>query len=82
MAQHQVEPVAQLGFNSKAHTVAGSAAKSTDDLATPGNYDSLADMDTRLLAISGTTFPQTRLDQMTQNDKIYALRLLDDAGTL
>lgn len=82
MAQHQVEPVAQVSFPSKLHTAAGSASKSTDDLGTPGNYDSVADMDTRLLAISGTTFPQTRLDQMTQNDKIYALRVLDDAGTM
>lgn len=82
MAQHQVAPYVDLGFTSRQRAVAGSAAVSTDPLGTPANYDSVADMDTRLAAISGTTFSQTRLDSMTINDKIYALRVLDDPATI
>ena len=41
-------------------------------------YDDNSTLDARLTAISATTFTPARLDTMTQNDKVYALRVMDD----
>lgn len=78
MAQHNLKngPV-KMGV-SKAHVTAGSVAKSTDDMTTPANYQSVGDLDTRLLAIGGY-LTQQYLDGITMNDKIYILKLNDDA---
>jgi len=46
-------------------------------LATPGNYVSLATLEARLLAIGLT---QAKINQMTLNDMIYAVRVNDDAA--
>lgn len=37
---------------------------------------------TRLKAISGTTYTDARLDQMTFNDMVYAIRVNDAPGSL
>lgn len=78
MAQHNLKnsPV-QMGL-SVAHVIAGSDPKSTDDVTTPANYQSVGDLDTRLLAIGGI-YTQTYLDSLTFNDKVYALKLADDS---
>jgi hypothetical protein len=52
----------------------------TQQIATPANYASVAAMRTRLNAISATSYSATRLDSMTVNDMVYALRLNDDAA--
>lgn len=49
-------------------------------LATPVNYTSDAAMETRLAAINGAYYTTARLNQMTQSDKIYALRTADDSA--
>jgi hypothetical protein len=49
-------------------------------VATPANYASDATLDARLTAISGTTYTAARLRAMTWNDKVYAVRLSDDAA--
>jgi len=88
MATHNLKssPV-KVGI-SKAHTAPGGAtngsgAVSSDDLATPANYQSQSDIDTRLLALSAGTFnglyTQAYLDTLTMNDKIYQLKITDDA---
>lgn len=78
MAQHNLKnsPV-KMGI-SKAHVTAGSTPKSTQDVTTPANYQSVSDLDTRLLAIGGI-YTQTYLDSLTFNDKVYALKLADDS---
>lgn len=76
MAQHQ--PGNAQGIVDKERAVAGSAPVSSGSLGTPANYDSNASLDTALLADGYT---QATLDSMTQNDKIYALRLADDADS-
>lgn len=80
MAQHQVGEV-EVGFVNKNRATAGSVAKSNGDVATPANYENMAALDARLTAISATTYTASRLDTMTLNDKIYALRLSDDPTT-
>lgn len=39
-------------------------------------------LDERLNTINGVLYSQARLDGMTQNDKVYALRVNDDPGSL
>jgi hypothetical protein len=48
---------------------------------TPANYASNAALDTRLLAIGGI-YTQRYVDSMTQNDKVYAVRLADDTASI
>lgn len=80
MATHQ--PGNAQGFVDKNRSTAGSVAKSNGSVGTPANYDNNTALDARLTAISASTYPQSVLDQMTRNDKIYALRLADDATTV
>lgn len=46
------------------------------------NDDSIATMKTRLAAINGTYFTAARLNTMTVNDMVYALRLADNPTTI
>lgn len=49
------------------------------DITLPGNYLDIAAMDARLTAINAGVYTQARLNSMTVNDKLYAIRLNDDA---
>ena len=51
-------------------------------LAENANYGSIASMRTRLTALAPGTYTTSRLNTMTTNDMVYALRLLsaDAAG--
>jgi len=49
-------------------------------LTEQNNYDNVNDMRTRLAALNGTYYTATRLDGMTKNDMIYALRTISDAA--
>ena len=51
-------------------------------VGTPANYWSIGAMRTRLTAISGTTFTAARLDAMTENDMVFALRNNDDPTSI
>lgn len=46
------------------------------------DMSSISAMRTRLAAIDGTTFSSVRLDTMTANDMVYALRVLDAPQTV
>lgn len=80
MAQHQ--PGNKLGVVSKTKATAGSAASSGNIVGTPANYFSETSINARLTAINATLYSAANLDKMTLNDKIYALRVLDDSGTI
>lgn len=83
MAQHDVSLRPRARFVNKAKATAGSVTGTgAGALTTPANYDTNAAMDARLIAIDSVTFTQARLDSMTDNDKIFAIRTLDDPGTL
>jgi hypothetical protein len=75
MPQHL--PGNMEGTVDKRRATAGSAAVTTGSVATPANYNSNSALDAALIAAGYT---QARCDQMTQNDKIYALRLTSDAA--
>lgn len=80
MAQHQ--PGNEQGFTDKTKATAGSVADSGASVGTPANYDNNTALDAALTAISATTYSQVNLDKMTRNDKVYALRLNSDSGTI
>lgn len=77
MANTQIIPPS-VNFIAKNHTD-GSGASS---VATPANYASVTALRTRLAAINGAYYTASRLDSMTVNDMVYAVRLNDDAGTI
>jgi hypothetical protein len=81
MAQHQPGDN-NLGFTDRTRATAGSVADSSSSVATPANYASETALNARLTAISGTTYSAAKLEQMTLNDKIYAVRLNDDPTTI
>lgn len=80
MAQHMINDPLEIVDKNRA--TPGSVARSTKSVGSPANYADFASMDARLNAISATTYPQRVLDSMTRNDKIYALRMLDDPTTV
>ena len=51
-------------------------------MATPLEYVDVTKLRTRLTAINGTYFTTAKLNTMTKNDMIYAVRLADDANTI
>ena len=79
MAQHMLTPPPLEFVDRRRTSSVGNAAISVGTLA---NYASNAALDARLAAISATTFTAARLELMTQNDKIYALRTLDDNASI
>lgn len=82
MTQHQLGGLDASSITSRARANAGSVAINGAVFATPQNYTSVSALDTRLQAISGTIYTQAQLDKMTVNDKVYAVRLADDLGTV
>lgn len=75
MATNMFGVEADLGFVDKRRAASSS---DTSPLGTAANYASNSTLDARLTAISATTYSASRLNSMTQNDKIYAVRLNDD----
>ena len=67
-----------LGVTDKRST----QGNTTSPIGTEANYADVAALRTRLAAVAAGTYTATVLDQMTVNDMIYALRVLDDAAGL
>lgn len=74
---NQFGPEVDLGFVDK--RLSGGQTNTTP-LGTPNNYSSESALDTRLAAAQPATFTAAVLRQMTPNDKVYALRTLDDSA--
>lgn len=78
MSQHQLS-APDANFTDSRRTT--SAANDDSSLAGTA-YGSNKDLDTRLKAIDAGLYTDAYLDGMTQNDKVYAVRLADDAASL
>lgn len=52
----------------------------TNPLSSDASLRDIGSMRARLTAISSTTFTPARLDTMSHNDMVYAIRLADDAA--
>lgn len=61
---------------------AASGSGSTLRFVGVDDYKDNESLDERLNAINSTLYSQANLDKMTQNDKVYALRVNDDPGSL
>lgn len=55
---------------------------STSNLVTPVNYSSISALDAALIAANGTYYTQARCDSLTVNDKVFALRSIQDKTTI
>lgn len=67
-----------LGFVAK-NRVPGNVVSG---LSAPANYVSIGAMRSRLTAIDAGYYTAERLNSLTVNDMVYALRLADDPGTI
>lgn len=76
MANFDVEP--NQGFVDKRKVGRHTAATVAPNLATPLNYTSIHQKRIRLAAINAGFYTASRLDQMSENDMDYALRVADD----
>ncbi len=69
---------ANFGFSDKRLNLGYRVAT---QLTEENNYSNINDLDTRLSAINAGYYTVARLQQMSKNDKVYALRVLTaDAG--
>lgn len=82
MSQTMVSGFVDPGFVNRQRAKANSNIGSGNDLNDSEVYTSIANLDTRLAAIDGTYYTQARLDQMSVNDKVYAVRVSDDPTTI
>lgn len=78
----------QIGNNSGVVLVGGhpqnGGASEGDNLVignAAGDVRNIANMRTRLAAINGAVYTTARLDQMSANDMLYAIRLADDRAS-
>lgn len=82
MAQNMVSGFVDPGFVNVQRAKADSAIGDETDLTTPVNYTSIDALDARLTAIDAAYYTAARLDKMTLNDKVYAVRSQDDSDTI
>jgi hypothetical protein len=76
MATHQLSQP-DMGWKDARRT--GPTSNAATSQATPADYVSNATLDAKLLA-SGYT--QKQIDSLTQNDKVYAVRIIDDPTSI
>lgn len=57
-----------------------SGQTNTNPIGTIGNFKDESSIDTRLTAISGTAYSAANLKIMNLNDKIWALRQVDESA--
>lgn len=79
----------QIGNRQGVAAVKGKNINGGDDIQTgfknsqsSGAFLTSADMRTRLAAINGSYYTSARLNQMSDNDMVYALRVNDDPTTV
>lgn len=72
----------QLGVVDKrqALTEIGPSPSTSDSLATNANYSDDAALDARLTAAAAASYPASVLKLMTSNDKVFAVRNIDDSA--
>jgi hypothetical protein len=80
MADLQMSPP-NLGFVNSLRAVAGSLGTSSG-LTTPANYVSIAGLRGALNAANAGYYTVARLDTMTVNDMVFALRSIQDKTTI
>lgn len=82
MSQTMFSGFLDPGFVNVQRAKAKSNIGDGNDLTTPASYTSLNALDARLTAINSTYYTAARLNAMTANDKVYAVRMNDDPTTV
>lgn len=77
MAQNQLGNNVDISFVNSKHVQDGDA-----ELTNFANYGSITALKARLAAFDAFTYTAARLDQMTVNDMVYALRSIDDPTSI
>lgn len=80
MAQTGIGAVNLLVNN--ANYVPPTTSSTGSGFATGGNYISIFALRSRLQAANGTYYTNAKLDQMTVNDMVFALRSIDDRTSI
>lgn len=80
MANTMLRPPS-IGFVNSLKAVADQGG-SGSNLANASNYVSVTSMRTRLATVNAGYYTAAKLDQMTVNDMVFALRSVDDATTI
>lgn len=70
-----------LGFANSRKAIDGMGGQGSN-LGNASNYVSITAMRTRLAAANGAYYTTARLDTLTVNDMIFALRNIDDASSI
>jgi hypothetical protein len=78
MAQNDIKNPLEF-IDKRRATRAGSNAA---PVTTPANFLSISGMRARLAAAAPSTYTTARLEQMTRNDMVMALRQLDEATSI
>lgn len=73
-----VETENKVGFTDKRRTPGSPSRPGTD--STTINYNDVAALRARLIALNAPYYTTARLDALTKNDMVYAVRLADDAA--
>lgn len=76
----QIGELPGRGFTDKRRTGLTGSVNPATVLATVANYASLNAIEAALTAFSGTTYSQANLNIMNFNDKIFALRNIQDSA--
>lgn len=79
MANIQLGGIDLSWANKNTHSNAGNTAAA---VATPANYASVTALRSRLATINAGYYTAAKLNQMTLNDMVYAVRLNDDSTTI
>ncbi len=69
-----------LTFANRIRSTAGGTNSS--NINTPANYASMSSLDARLTAINAAYYTPARLETLSMNDKVFAVRLNDDPNTI
>lgn len=78
MANYDNDP--NMGLPDKRKVGRTTSAVNAPDIATPANYNSISAMRTRLAAINGAYYTTAKLNQLSKNDMIHAIRTNDDSA--
>lgn len=68
------------GFVDKRRSTAAGAINPATVLATIANYTDLNSIEAKLISTGNAAYTQAKLNLMTMNDKIYAVRLSQDSA--
>lgn len=81
MAQIQFGDILEVNFTNSLRAVDGNGG-SGDQLTDPSDYSNITNLDAALTAYDAFTYSAEQLQIMNVNDKIFALRSIQDPTTI